>query len=149
MNTQPSQLTPQQAREQLAAARSRSLASAQDRKVHAAGMVFVGVVIGLHMASRNLIGEGTYALVGVLVIGLLLVEMIWVDRTARTVPRRVRLCSWTGFIASFIVGLWAVTPWLNLAAQTAPNTWPMVLGGAAATAAPSLIAAIVIAAGRK
>lgn len=149
MDAHPSHLTPQQAREQLTAAQSRSLSSRRDRTIHAVGMVFVGVVIGVHMALRNVIGEGAYALVGLLVIGVLFLEMIWVDRTARTVPRRVRLCSWAGFIISFLVGLWVVTPWLNLAAQSGPNTWPMVLVGAVATAAPSLVAAVVIAAGRR
>lgn len=141
--------TPQQAREQLAAAQSRSLASPRDRRIHAVGMVFFGVVIGLHMATRNLVSEGVYALLGLVTISILLVGMIWIGRTARTVPRRVRMWSLSGFIASFLVGLWLVTPWLNFAAQTTPNSWPMILCAAAAVATPCLIAAAVIAMGRK
>lgn len=149
MDTRRPQLTPEQARDQLAATQTRSLTSTRDRRVHATTMVVIGVVLGLHMACRNLVGAGVYALLGLLAIGVLLAGMTWADRAARTVPRGVRWWSWGGSIASFLVGLGVVTPWLNLSAQSTPNTWPMLLGGAAVTAVPSLIAAVVIAAGRR
>ena len=42
-----------------------------------------------------------------------------------------------------------VLPWLNLSAQTSPNTWPMVAAGAGLAAVPALVAAAVIRWGTK
>lgn len=143
-------LTPERAREQLAVDRERPLHSAADRRVHAIAVGGFGAAMGLLFATQNMFSGGTSSLVryGVFLVGYLTLEF-WVERTVRTVPRRVRLWRYCGIGASLPVALFAVLPWLNFEAQRAPNTWPMVLAGALVIAAPSLLAATVIARGRK
>ena len=149
MGAEHMHLTSEQARERLAASRSRSLRSRGDRKVHAVGTAVLGLSIGLFMADRNLV-SGTNEIVTSLIFGAVwLGGAIWVERAARTVPRGARLWSRLGIGTSVVVALVAVLPWLNLRAQTEPNTWPMVLAGAVVIAVPSLVAAAVIAGGRK
>ena len=148
MGAEHTHLTPEQAREQLAASRSRSLRIAGDRKVHAIGTAVLGLSVALLMAPQNVL-SGTSAIVAdVIFVTVWMAGAIWVERAARTVPRRARLWSRLGIGASIVVALVAVLPWLNLSAQTGPNTWPMVLAGALVISVPSLIAAVAIVRGR-
>ena len=149
MDADDMQVTPEQAREQLAASRPRALGSPRDRRIHAMGTAALGLAIGLFMASRNLVSETGLAVVAVVFFIAWMAGLAWVERVARTVPRGARRWSRLGIAGSFVLALAAVLPWLNLQAQTEPNTWPMVLLGALVTAVPSLLAAAVIAGGRK
>ncbi|MBX9246783.1 hypothetical protein ICW40_18495 [Actinotalea ferrariae] len=144
---EPHPIDQREAQQQLATIEGRTLASARDRRVHAVGTVVYGVTIGLLMGARNMVSESQYLLLSLVAVVVLLAEFLLVERAARTVPRRARRWSRIGFAASFIIALVLVTPWLNLSAQTAPNTWPMVLVAALVTAAPSVVAGAVIARG--
>lgn len=149
MSTDHSPLTPEQARERLSAGRNRSLGSTRDRRVHAIGTAVFGLAMGLFMTARHMT-SGTAEVVLTILFGALLIgEVIWVERTARTVPRRAGLWSRLGAGASLLLALGGVLPWLNLRAQSGPNSWPLVLAAAAVVAVPSLVAAAVIARGRK
>ena len=142
-------LTPEQARDRLAVTAIGPLTTMRDRRVHAAGAAVVGLTMGLHMAMRNVVTEGRYALLSAAFVGVLVAEVLWVERASRTTPRRGRRWFWTGFTASFVLVLAVVTPWLNLGARTRPNTWAEITLGAAVIALPSLLAAAAIARPRR
>ncbi|PLC10900.1 hypothetical protein AUQ48_16475 [Kocuria flava] len=138
-------LTPEQAREQLATLRARTLDTSRDRAVHAGATAVFGVVTGLYMASQNILAGWVGHTVGTAVfLAAWLVTVWWIERVARTVPRRAKMWSRAGIAASFVLTLTVVLPWLNLSAQTSPNTWPMVAAGAGLAAVPALVAAAVI-----
>lgn len=145
MDTAHTTPTPQQARDQLGATQARPLASTRDRRVHAVGTAVVGVTIAvLFTASTVVSGVGGVVLCAGFTV-VVLIQGWWVERAARTVPRRSRAISRAGIGTSFVLALVAVVPWLNLAAQSAPTTWPMVWAGAGVVAVPALLAAAVIA----
>jgi len=137
--------TPQQAREQLAATQDRVLSSSRDRRVHAVGTAVVGVTIAAYGAAQTIVSGAAEVAFSVAFFALIFGQAWWVERAARTVPHRSKVISWTGIGASFVLGLLLVRPWLNLAAQTSPTTWPMVWAGSALAAVPALVAATVIA----
>jgi hypothetical protein len=151
MSTDRIHITPEQARERLTAAQmQRPLPSPRDRKVHAIGTAAFGVGIGLFMAAQNMLsGPGGEVLRTALFFAVYLGVAVWVERATRTVPRRVRLWSRLGIAGSMVLALVAVLPWLNLHAQSEPNTWTMVFVGTLVAGAPSLLAAAVIARGRR
>lgn len=140
--------TPEQAREQLAATQTASLGSSRDAAIHAIGTAVFGASIAIYMASQNLITGFGNVVLSAAFAAMWLGAVAWVERSARTVPRRARLWSRLGIGASFFLALGAVLPWLNYQAQTEPNTWPTVLVASAVVALPSLVAAMVIARGR-
>ncbi len=149
MDTYP-QPSPQQAREQLTNIQSRSLSSVPDRRIHAIGTAIFGLALGFYAASQNIADEPLWFWVRTLACwALALGTLLWVERAARTVPRRARLWSRLGMCASLLVALVAVLPWLNLSAQTTSNSWAMVAIGGLVAAAPSLLAAVAIATGRR
>ncbi|MEF3119867.1 hypothetical protein [Kocuria flava] len=138
-------LTPEQAREQLATVQARTLDTSRDRTIHARATAVFGVVTALYMASQNILADWISHSVRTAVFAAVwLVTVWWIERVARTVPRRAKVWSRAGIVASFVLTLTVVLPWLNLSAQTAPNTWPMVAAGAALAAVPALAAAAVI-----
>ena len=141
--------TPQEAREQLEQSRERRLPTPADRSVHAWATAVFGLSLGLLMAPRNLLSGTGQVLVAALFIACWIGAEMWVDRTARTVPRRARLWSRLGIGTSFVLALIAVLPWLNFSAQSRPNTVPMVLLAGLVIATPSLIAAIAIGRSRR
>lgn len=149
MNADSTHPTPEQAREQLVTSQARSLRSDRDRTVHAAGTVAFGLTLGAYMAARNVVSGATDIVASLLFFGVWLGATIWVERSTRTVPRRTKLWSRLGLLASMLVALLAVVPWLNLQAQTQPNSWSMVLVSALVIAAPSLLAATTIVRGRQ
>ncbi|MFF0945931.1 hypothetical protein ACFYE2_17145 [Kocuria sp. CPCC 205300] len=143
-------LTPEQAREQLASIQVRTFDTSRDRAVHAAATAVFGVVTALYMASQNILSDWVSHTVGTAVFAAAwLITVWWIERVARTVPRRAKAWSRGGIVASFVLTLTVVLPWLNLSAQTSPNTWPMVAAGAALAAVPALVAAAVIRWGSK
>ena len=142
-------LTPEQAREQLTSTTTRSLLSPRDRRVHAIGTALFGVGVAVHMATENIVTGAAGAVLSGVVLAALLGETVWVERAARAVPRRARLWSRLGIGVSFVLALVVVLPWLDLAAQDEPNTWPMVVTASLVVAGPSLAAAAVIAGGRR
>jgi hypothetical protein len=143
-------LTPEQAREQLATIQERTFDTSRDRAVHAAATAVFGVASALYMATQNILSDWVSHSVGTAVFAAAwLVTVWWIERVARTVPRRAKAWSRGGIVASFVLTLSVVLPWLNLSAQTSPNTWPMVTAGAAAAAVPALLAAAVIRWGSK
>lgn len=142
------QPTPEQAREQLAATRRTSLGSPGDADVHAVATAVFGVSVGILMASRNLVTGLGSAVLAAAFATVWLAVVAWAERSARTVPRRAKLWSRIGIVASLALALGAALPWLNYQAQTEPNTWPMVLAASSVVALPSLVAAVVIARGR-
>lgn len=144
MDTEPTQITPEQASANLAAGEALQLARPRDRKIHAMGTAVFGITLGVLMATRNLISGTTAVLLTVALAAVLVAQVVWVERAARTVPRRAALWSRIGIGGSLLVGLALVSPWLNQAAQTEPNTVPMVAIGALAVAAPALVAAVFI-----
>ena len=138
-------LTPEQAREQLATIQERTMDTSHDRTVHAAATAVFGVVTGLYMAAQNILADWVSHTIGTAVfLAAWLVTVWWIERVARTVPRRAKAWSRAGIVVSFVLTLTVVLPWLNLSAQTTPNTWPMVAAGAAVAAVPALVAAAVI-----
>ncbi len=143
-------LTPEQAREQLATIRARTLDTSRDRAVHAAATAVFGVASALYMAAQNILSDRISHTVGTAVFAAAwLITVWWIERVARTVPRRAKAWSRGGIVASFVLTLTVVLPWLNLSAQTSPNTWPMVATGAAVAAVPALVAATLIRRGSK
>jgi hypothetical protein len=142
-------LTPEQARRQLTDIQTRSLHSPRDRRIHAIGTAIFGLTSGFYMAAQNAITGAGHIVLSCVVVAIWVGEGFWVERAARTVPRRARLWSRLGIGGSLALALGLVLPWLNLRAQTSPNTWPMVLAGAFVVAVPSLVAAAVIARGRR
>ena len=138
-------LTPEQAREQLATIQARTLDTSRDRAVHAAATAVFGVATALYMAAQNILADWvSHSLRTAVLAAVWLVTVWWIERVAGTVPRRVKAWSRGGIVASFVLTLTVVLPWLNLSAQTAPNTWPMVAAGATVAAVPALAAATVI-----
>lgn len=146
---QPHQLSPHEAREQLSASLTRRLTRRRDRTLHAFATATFGLALGLFSAAQNL--AASWGEEVLLTAGFVLVVVgtaSWVEWVARTVPRRSRLWSRIGLGASFVLSLLLVRPWLNLQAQSEPNTGPMVLAAAAVIALPALAAAAIIARGQ-
>jgi hypothetical protein len=115
----------------------------------ATGTAVFGLTIGLFAASRNMT-EGPVCFWGSVAYFLITIGVaLWVERTAHTVPRRARLWSRLGMSGSLVLALVVVLPWLNLSAQSAPNTWAMVLIGGCGAAVPVLVSAVLIIRGRK
>jgi hypothetical protein len=143
-------VTQQEARTQLSASQSRRLTTRRDRTAHAVATAVTGLTLGVFSAAQNLADswQAEALLTVVFVLGVI-GSATWVERVARTVPRRSRMWARTGLGVSFVLSLLLVRPWLNLQAQAEPNTWPMVLGAAVATAVPALVAAAVIARSRE
>ena len=148
MTTDHAHPSPQQAREQLSRGLATSLDSRDDRRTHALGTVVLGLTVGCFFCLQVLVtGRGGVAL-SCLFVAVCAAEAVWVERRARTVPRRARTWSRLGFGVSILAALTVALPWLNWQAQSAPVGWPPVLVAALGVAVPSLVAAAVIARGR-
>lgn len=148
MNTR-NRVTSEEARGRLADSESRHLGSARDRRIHAAGTATFGLSVGLFTATRNVV-SGTSEIVATALYAVALIAVVvWVERAARTVPRRATVRSRVGIGTSFALALLLVLPWLNLEAQAEPNSWPMVVAAIFIVALPSFMAAAVIARGDK
>lgn len=142
--------TPEQAREQLSAIKGRTIETSRDRAVHAGATAAFGAITAFYMASQNILADQfSHTVKTAAFAALWLLTVWWIERVARTVPRRAKVWSRSGIMASFVLTLTVVLPWLNHSAQSAPNTWPMVVAGSAAAAAPALVAAAVIRWGSK
>jgi hypothetical protein len=124
----------------------RRLTDQRDRRVHALATALLGAVLGVVMASQNILaGPSGTALRTFGYLAVVAGALAWTERAADTVPRHAKLASRVGLGTSLVVGLTSVLPWLNLSAQTRPNTLAMAAVGAAAIALPSWLAAATIA----
>ncbi|GGI04178.1 hypothetical protein [Egicoccus halophilus] len=149
MNASRPHPTPDEARERLDVSSRGTLRNRRDRRIHATGTAVIGVVIASTLATQNVVGPRGDIVRNVALLVLVLGAIVWMERAATTVPRRVRLLSRVGVGLSFVLGLTVALPWLNLRAQTEPNTWAMALGAAAVIAVPALVSAVAIATGRR
>jgi len=136
--------TPEQARGQLMISRLASVGSAADRQTYALGTAVLGVTVGGYFSVQALVSGAYGVLLACALVAVCAAEAVWVERTARTVPRGARLLSRLGFGASIGLALVMALPWLNLQARSGAITWPEVLTSALLVAAPSLVAAAVI-----
>lgn len=136
--------TPEQANEQLVIGQAASLSTGSDRRIHAVGTAVLGVTVGLFLAAGTDLTGAQGVLLSCVFVLVCAAEAIWVERAARTVPRRARLWSRLGFGVSMILALAGVLPWLNLQAQDGPVSRPALLLAALIIAAPSLAAAAVM-----
>lgn len=144
-------ITPQQAREQLAQADAATERRSGDRRVHALATAGFGLLIGGYLAVSRL-AEGTSweTLIVVFYVLLLLGLAGWQTRGASTWPRHAKRTSWIGLGATVVLFLGAVIA-LNVgdaqqdAGTTAPsdNVALLVLAGLV-VAAPMLAAAVLI-----
>ncbi|GAA1751577.1 hypothetical protein GCM10009767_08210 [Kocuria aegyptia] len=77
----------------------------------------------LYMAAQNILADWvSYSLRTAVFAAAWLVTVWWIERVARTVPRRAKAWSRGGIVAAFVLTLTVVLPWLNHSAQTSPNT---------------------------
>lgn len=102
-------ITPQQAREQLAEAEAATDRRAGDRRVHALATGGFGLLVGAYLAVSRLVeGSSWETLVMVLYVLLLLGLAGWQTRGANTWPRRARRTSWIGLGITMVLFLGAV-----------------------------------------
>lgn len=148
MSTDQAHPSPDQAREQLSHGLATSLDSRGDRRTHALGTAVLGLTVGVFLCAQPLASGPSGVALACLLVAVCAAEAVWVDRTARTVPRRARTWSRLGFGASLLAALTVALPWLNLGGQTGVVTWSRVLAAALGVAAPSLVAAAAIARGK-
>jgi len=144
MTDPPSRVTPEQARQQLQEAAARSLGSPRDGRLYAAFTVCAGVTMALGIVLLHLVSVTAAVVATAGAVVLLSAFLMWIGRTARTVPRRTRTLMQVGATASTVVMLMVVTPLLTMSSLDGTTSWPMVLAGAVAVAAPNLIAAVLI-----
>lgn len=137
--------TPNQARNQLAAVGSRTPARPQDRRIYAAATAVLGLVMGVNAVARPTLGVGMF-LTWTAFTFLLFLAGIWlVQRRTRSVPRHAWRWVGAGYLTSFLVGLWVVSPMLNRVLLDASEIGPALATGAwALTAAPCILAALMI-----
>jgi hypothetical protein len=144
-------ITPQQAREQLAEAEAATGRRAGDRRVHALATAGFGLLIGGYLAVSRLVEDTSWETLAIAFYVLLLLGLAgWQARGASTWPRRARTTSWAGLGTTVVLFLGAVIA-LNVgdaqrdAGSAAPsdNVLLLVLTGLV-VAAPMLVAAVLI-----
>ena len=144
-------ITPQQAREQLAQADAATDRRAGDRRVHALATAGFGLLVGGYLAVSRLAEGTSWETLIIVFYVLLLIRLLgWQTRGASTWPRHAKRTSWVGLGASVVLFLGAVIA-LNVgdaqqdAGTTAPsdNVALLVLAGLV-VAAPMLAAAVLI-----
>ncbi len=144
-------ITPQQARAQLAEAEAATDRRAGDRRVHALATAGFGLLIGGYLAVSRLV-EGTSWETPVIAFYVLLLLGLagWQTRGASTWPRRARRTSWVGLGATTVLFFGAVVAFnVGEAQQDAGSTAAsdnvalLVLAGLV-VAAPMLAAAVLI-----
>ena len=144
-------ITPQQARAQLAEAEAATDRRAGDRHVHALATAGFGLLVGGYLAVSRL-AEGTawQAPAVAFYVLLLLALAAWQTRGASTWPRHARLTSWVGLGVTMLLLLAAMMAFnVREAQQEADGLVPtesvalLVLAGLV-VAAPMLVAAVLI-----
>lgn len=144
-------ITPQQAREQLARAEAATGRRDPERRVHALATAGFGLLVGAYLAVSR-ISEDTQweAVVIAFYVLLLLALTTWQTRGARAWPRNTRRTSWVGLAATMVLFLAAVMAFnvreagqeLDGVPQT-ENVGLLVLAGVV-VAAPMVLAALRI-----
>jgi hypothetical protein len=144
-------ITPQQAREQLAEAEAATDRRAGDRRVHALATAGFGLLVGAYLAVSRL-AEGTAWQTSATTFYVLLLFALaaWQTRGASTWPRHARLTSWVGLGVTMLLLLAAMMAFnVREAQQEADGLVPtenvalLALAGLV-VAAPMLVAAVRI-----
>jgi hypothetical protein len=144
-------ITPQQAREQLAQADAATDRRSGDRRVHALATAGFGLLIGGYLAVSRLVEDTSWQTLAIVFYVLLLLGLAgWQTRGASTWPRRARRASWVGLGTTMALFLGAVIA-LNVSdaqpgagtTASSDNVALLVLAGLV-VAAPMLVAAVLI-----
>lgn len=144
-------ITPQQAREQLAHAEAATSRRSDDRRVHALATAGFGLLVGGYLAVSRISEDTSWETVVIAFYVLLLLALTrWQTRGARTWPRFARRTSWLGLGGTVTLFLVAVIGFnireagqqLDGVAQT-ENLGLLLLAGIV-VAAPMLVAALAI-----
>lgn len=143
-------ITPQQAREQLAEAETTTDRS-DDRRVHALATAGFGIAIGAYLALSRLAEETSweFVLIGFYVVVLLGLAR-WQTRSARTWPRHARRTSRIGLAGTFVLFLAAIIGFNVVEAQqeadglVPTDNIALLAGAGLVVALPLLVAALVI-----
>jgi len=143
----PNDVTPQEAREQLAAAEAATDRRAGDRRVHALATAGFGLVIGAYLAVSRLVEDTSAETLVVVCYVLLLLGLAgWQTREARTWPRRARRTSYVGLGVTVVLFLGAVIAFNVVDAQ---QEVPLLVLAGLVVAAPMLVAAALIERGER
>jgi uncharacterized membrane protein len=144
MTEPPARATPEQARQQLQEATARTLGSQRDARLYAAFTVCAGLTLALFVILLYLVSVTAAVVSTAVALVPMAGFLMWIERTASTVPRRTRTLTQVGSMASIVVMLMVVTPVLNMRSLDGTTSWPMVLAGAVVVAAPNLLTAMLI-----
>ncbi len=147
-------ITPQQARKQLAEAEAATDRRAGDRRVHALATAGFGVLVGGYLAVSRLAQDTSWQTPAITLYILLLVALAtWQTRGASTWPRYARRTSWVGLAGTMVLFMGMVMAFNVREAQqeldgVAPteNVALLVLAGLV-VALPAVVAGVVIARG--
>ncbi|QKE85572.1 hypothetical protein [Arthrobacter sp. NEB 688] len=102
-------ITPQQAREQLAHAEAATGRRDAERRVHALATAAFGLLIGVFLAVSRISEDTRYESVVIAFYALALVALTtWQTRGARAWPRHARRTSWVGLGTTMVLFLAAV-----------------------------------------
>ncbi|GAA2739518.1 hypothetical protein GCM10009867_35910 [Pedococcus aerophilus] len=144
-------ITPQQAREQLAHAEAATTHRDGDRRVHAVATAGFGLLIGGYLAISRVTEDTSWETVVIAFYVLLLLALTrWQTHGARTWPRHAKRTNWLGLTATMVLFFAAIIGFNireagqeldGLAATENPGL--LVLAGLG-VAAPMLVAAAVI-----
>ncbi len=144
-------ITPQEAREQLAHAEAATGRRDAERRVHALATAGFGLLVGAYLAVSRVTEDTRWETVVIAFYVLLLLALTsWQTRGARAWPRHARRTSWIGLGATMVLFLAAVIAFnvreagqeLDGVPQT-ENIGLLVLAGVA-VAAPMVVAAVRI-----
>ena len=144
-------ITPQQAREQLAEAEAATDRRGGDRRVHALATAGFGLVVGAYLAVSRVTEDTAWEIpVIALYVLLLLALAAWQTRGAHTWPRHARRTSRIGLAVTMVLFLGAVVAFnVREAQQELDGLAPtesvalLVLAGLV-VAAPMVVAAVMI-----
>ncbi len=144
-------ITPQEAREQLAHAEAATGRRDAERRVHALATAGFGLLVGAYLAVSRVTEDTRWETVVIAFYVLLLLALTsWQTRGARAWPRHARRTSWIGLGATMVLFLAAVIAFnVREAGQEldgvpkTENIGLLVLAGVA-VAAPMVVAAVRI-----
>ncbi|YAL82661.1 hypothetical protein ACMYYO_12095 [Dermacoccaceae bacterium W4C1] len=140
-NSQPQ--TPSDAVAQLS--QTPSLVRTEDKVLRARSTAVLGVAMGVVTMIRHVVDAPWASVLITLPLFVIVIGLaIQADRVTRAIPRHSRTIALLGCGLSLAISLFAVAPWLNLAAQDGNDSAAKVLLGGLATAVPAVIAAAVV-----
>ncbi|MGG5257932.1 hypothetical protein [Phycicoccus avicenniae] len=144
-------ITPQQAREQLAHAEAATGRRDAERRIHALATAGFGLLVGAFLAVSRVTEDTRYESVVIAFYVLLLLALTtWQTRGARAWPRNTRRTSWIGLGVTMVLFLAAIIAFNVREAQQeldgvpqTENVGLLVLAGLV-VAAPMVLAAVRI-----